>query len=167
MKKNNNKGFLATEALVVSIFVLTTLIVIFVQFQTITNSYNYSFKYDTVDDLYLLNEAKSYIKSNYNQKLIDDLNSSVYKYVDISFCDENYLNYSNYCQVLFNNLNIKKIIFTNENTDALKESLNQSHSLNEELISFIKTIKYDGVNSYRIIAEFNNNTYASLRLDVE
>ena len=50
--KKNTKGFMLVEFLVVSIFVLGTLIFLTVQFNNINKSYNRSFKYDTVSNLY-------------------------------------------------------------------------------------------------------------------
>ena len=45
--KKNNQGFMLVEFLVVSIFVLGTLIFLTIEFNNINKSYNRSFKYDT------------------------------------------------------------------------------------------------------------------------
>ena len=64
MKKINNKGFMLVEVLVVSVFISSILIVMFVQFKKINNSYNVSFNYNTVDSLYLLNNVKKRLITN-------------------------------------------------------------------------------------------------------
>ena len=68
-------------------------------------------------------------------------------------------------------LNIKYLIFTNQNIDNLINQINNGTALNsdtneyEDLKKFIKRIDFDNKdtsNNYRIIAEFNDNTFASI-----
>ena len=60
----NNKGFMLVEALVMSMIVIGTLTFMYIQFQNISRSYEKSFNYNTITDLYITNEVKNYLINN-------------------------------------------------------------------------------------------------------
>ncbi len=160
MKKMNNKGFMLTETLIVSTFLVTTLLFIYMQFNTVTNSYNTSFKYNTVNSMYALNNIADYIKTEEIDKLKNDLTNS--EYIDISKCPNTYFKETEYCQVLFETLKVKTVIFTLEN---LKELKSKQTDLDQTIVDFIDYLNYDQTDGYRVIAEFNDNTFASLKVE--
>ena len=59
MKKNNNKGFMLLETMIVSAFIITTLTFLYVQFSNLKKSYEESFKYDSIPELYKAKEKNT------------------------------------------------------------------------------------------------------------
>lgn len=168
MKKKNNKGFMLAETMIVSVFVLTTLVVVYAQFRMINSSYNYTFKYNTVNSLYLTDGIRNYLQENILPSLISELKNNDQKYIDITNCSETYLGNKNYCQNLFKVSEVKQIIITDDNLDQLKQKLDEIRYLDENMIDFIKTVKYEGLSdTYRIIVLFEDSTYASIKLGGE
>ena len=110
MKKMNNKGFLLAESLVVSTFVLTVLILLFVQFKTLFSSYEDSYDYNTVEGIYNLNTMKKYINSNKKEALQGKVNSSGYLViVEDSRCKDLF-NDLGYCDTLAREMGLKTLI---------------------------------------------------------
>ena len=70
MKKIDNRGFMLTETLIVATFLVTTLLFLYIQFNNVTKTYDTSFKYNTVNGLYAVNNIINYIKSVEKQVLI-------------------------------------------------------------------------------------------------
>ncbi len=168
MKKLDSKGFLLTELLVTATLVSTVLIFLYTQFYTIKRSYDTSFKYNTVNGLYALSNVRSFLEENDIYILTQGLNTT--SYIDLK---NNNLQTANttYFNELMTGLNIKYLIFTNQNIDNLINQINNGTALNsdtneyEDLKKFIKRIDFDNKdtsNNYRIIAEFNDNTFASI-----
>lgn len=168
MKKIDNKGFLLTELLVTATLVSTVLIFLYTQFYTIKRSYDTSFKYNTVNGLYALDNIRDFLEENDIYILTQGLNTT--SYIDLV---ENNLQTTNetYFNTLIQGLNIKYLLFTNQNIEGLIRQINNGTALTsdtngyEDLKKFIKRIDYDSSdtsNNYRIIAEFNDNTFASI-----
>ena len=154
MKKSNKKGFILAETIAVSVVIMTALVIIYTQFMTISKSYARTFTYNSVNNLYLVNNIKEYIKDDGYDKLIEELNNKLY--IDITSCPTSYfINYI-YCRSLVENSNIKQIIFTKQNLEELENSLDDG--LSEKMKQFIKSINYDDVNNHRLIVEFNDET---------
>ena len=161
MKKMNNKGFMLSETLIVATFLVTTLLFIYVQFNKITKNYDTSFKYNTVNGLYATNNIINYIKKDGISNLKKELSQEGIEYVDMTSCSTDYFSEVNYCSVLIDNLNIKTVIFTNENLTKLK---NTETSLDQTIIDFINYINFKQVDGYRVIIEFNDKSLASLKI---
>lgn len=168
MKKFDNKGFLLTELLVTATLVSTVLIFLYTQFYTIKRSYDTSFKYNTVNGLYALYNVREFIKENDIYILVQGLNTT--SYIDLKNDNLQTTN-TTYFNELMVGLNIKYLIFTNQNIDNLINQINNGTALNsdtneyENFNKFIRKIDYDKdefSNNYRIIAEFNDNTFASI-----
>jgi len=175
MKKKFNAGFLLVETLVVSVFIVGVLLFMFVQFQKIRANYDASFKYNTVNSLYAANNIRNFILNDGFNNLIADLNSNN-SYIDITTCPSAYFTETGYCNNLFSSLNIynpqgtnniNKVIFTSEDLRGLKTYLNNTpvNGFSEGMKAFIKGIKTSNdSNKYRLIVEFNDNTYATLKI---
>lgn len=168
MKKFDSKGFLLTELLVTATLVSTVLIFLYTQFYTIKRSYDTSFKYNTVNGLYALSNMRSFLEENDIYILTQGLNTT--SYIDLKNGNLQTANVT-YFNELMTGLNIKYLIFTNQNIDNLINQINNGTALNsdtneyEDLKKFIKRIDFDNKdtsNNYRIIAEFNDNTFASI-----
>lgn len=161
MKKMNNKGFMLVETLIVATFLVTTLLFIYIQFNNITRTYDTSFKYNTVNGLYTTKNIIKYISTDGIDALKTGLSEDGVEYINITNCSTEYFNETDYCNILMNSANIKTVLFTKENLDSLKTTI---VSLEQTMIDFINYINYEKTTGYRIIIEFNDNTFASLKI---
>ena len=156
MKKNSTRGFMLAETLVVTTFVAGILIYLFIQFTNLSQNYNDVYSYNTVEGLYSLRNVRNFIiKDTSVLTSIDDIIESD-GYVEITDCT--IFTEKNYCLKLFELENIKKIFITNNNFD--KELFSTS---NEGFKKFIRKIKSQDNYKYRILAEFNDSSYATIR----
>ena len=165
MKKNNKKGFVLAETIAVSTVVLTSLVIIYTQFISISNSYSRSFRYNNVNNLYLVNNVKAYIATDGLEKLINSLNENNYSYIDITSCDSQYFTEYIYCESLLKQSNIKTILFTKEDITDLKNNITTTN-FSEKMKEFIKYINNSKESNYRLIVEFNDDTYATLKIKI-
>lgn len=160
MKKNNKKGFIFAETIIISVVVLGALIFIYTQFMNVNKSYQASFRYNTVDKLYATKNLVEYIKTDGFDNIKATLTS---EYLDITNCSTNYFVETLYCQALVKNVNAKTIIFTKEDVTNLKKQSDLPFS--EEMKAYIKTIQSKKEDRYRLIVEFEDNTFATLKFD--
>ena len=177
MKKINNKGFMLIEILIVSIFVSSILIVLFLQFKKINYSYDVSFKYNTVDGLYLLNNVKKRIITN---PYSDDKVSNSYQYYKNNLAVDDFVNIyrkskdETICEVntydcsLFESMNIKQLFIVGKDS---KNNILADPKIDITFRDFINYMNFDVGSSvgldfsdYFIVAEFNDNTYASVNI---
>lgn len=163
MKKNNKLGFMLVETLVATTIIFSALIFLYIQFRTINNSYNKTFSYNTANSLYAVNHIKQYLLDTGYYDLTLALQDN--EFIDITNCPVQYLTEITYCQSLFEKLSVKKVIFTKQDISDLKALILQTRPLEEELINYINYIKYDDeIDKYRLIVQFNDDTYASLKV---
>lgn len=165
MKKINNKGFMLVETLVVSTFIFSTLLFLYVQFKTINSSYKTTYHYNNVGSLYATNEIKRYILDSSYSEITTAFDNGDALYIDITQCPVQDLTEVNYCKTLFANLNVKKVLFTSQNLAELKEKISLTREFDADLTGYINFIKYDNDEvAYRLIVAFNDNSYATLKL---
>jgi len=162
MKKSLKRGFVMAEMIIVSIVVITALVIIYTQFITVNNGYYRSFNYNSVDDLYALNNVKEFVLEDNFDTIVSSLYGNVY--VDLTTCSSTYFMEYNYCETLLDTLNITSLIITYEDVTNLKNELKNNNTLTEGMHAFIKTISSDKNNKYRLIAEFDDGRYATLKL---
>lgn len=176
--KKIKKGFMLVETLVVSIFILSTLVFLFVQFQTIKKSYEKSFTYNTVGGLYAASNVAKYLSSEGFSRISYDLAFSGSRFLSFydsdptiaDGCQEKYVTETAYCNNLMEQLNIKSVIFTKENLGNLNNKIEEwtskkekPEALSNRMIDFIKTISYDGLPTYyRLIIEFKDDSFATI-----
>lgn len=159
----NNKGFAITEVLILSTVIIGILIFMYSQFKNINRSYQYSFKYDTVEGMYLANNIINYINSDNYDKLVEETTNRIEGYVDITNCDVEIFNTSSYCEALFQKSEIEKIIFTEENLTKLR---NNMINFDNDFKTYIKQIKTTNEkNDYRIIIKYKDGTFATMRFN--
>lgn len=164
------------ETLIVSVFVGVTLIVLFVQLQNISNSYQRSFTYNTTNALYSTKKIKEYIYTRNLESMINDVTSTTKGYIDIGSCNAPYYTLSGessagtrqYCTLLYEKLNVKKIFFTIEDLTNVQYTIEKNaigEGTSQKMVDFIHYIKYQGSkNVYRLIVEFKDNTFASIKI---
>lgn len=160
MRNNNNKGFMLIETLLVSVFVVSTLIFVYIQFEKVRNSYQTSFEYNTINGVYGADTILKYLKENE----IENLNNAIKDgrtYVDISNCPGGYLSNTSFCQRLLTDLKVKKIFYTTVDITEFKKKINQA-AISNKLKQFIRSIKSSDETGYRLIVEYEDNTYATI-----
>lgn len=157
MKKNNSRGFMLAETLIVTAFVAGVLIFLFIQFSNLSKSYDESYIYNTTEGLYALEDIKNYIKEDTTFTLYLNNNIETMEYIDITDCS--LFNNKDYCLNLFKLENINKIFITKNIVPK-----NKITNYTEEFLTFINKINKEGDEPYRLVASFNNSTYATLRI---
>lgn len=183
----NQKGFLLAEALIVSTFVISVLIFLFIQFKNLSTSYSDSFKYNRVDSLYALDNIKTYLKENSSsdKKISDSLTSSgktyIYIYNNGSCNPDLGLRGTGYCEELMEKQGLKTVIFTKSKiaddpddvTDDsevfLKTELRtKANPFSENMKNFIlRTSVKELKHTYRLIGEFEDGSFATFNVGDE
>ena len=158
--KKNNKGFLLAEVITVSVVTIVALVIIYVQFVAVDNSYYKSFKYNNVDKLYLANQLKQFINGDNANELYSDIENI--SYADITNCDAYFIERT-YCRNLINAIDAKQVLVTKLDTSSILDKLKQNKIVSSDMYTFISNNK-SLENGYRLIIEFNDNTYATLKL---
>ena len=168
MKKFNNRGFLLTELLVTATLVSTVLIFLYAQFFSIKRSYENSFRYNTVNNLYALDNVRSFLIDEGYIDTYDELVQEGKMLSSIPFVElTEFINSDDYFDHLITVSKISKLYFTNENLDSFRiyinSHLNSSNASDYEgLRKFVGFIDYNSDSKYRLIAEFSDNTFATL-----
>ena len=170
----NNKGFLLAESLVVSTFVLTVLIFLFVQYQNLMTTYKNNTNYNNPEAIYNLGSVGQYLNADASRltSLSNSLGSNAYiRVYDKSSggCNVN-LGLGTFCDTIFNAAGAKKVIYVGSDLTSLKNYIknNDDSYLNQSLRDFIRRIDADAIeNKGRLIAQFDNGYYATIALDTE
>ena len=170
----NNRGFLLAESLVVSTFVLTVLIFLFVQYQNLMTTYKNNTDYNNPEAIYNLGSFGQYLNADPSRltSLSDSLGSNAYiRVYDKSSggCNVN-LGLGTFCDTIFNAAGAKKVIYAGSDLTNLKNYIknNDDSYLNQSLRDFIRRIDADAIeNKGRLIAQFDNGYYATVALDTE
>ena len=158
--KKNNKGFLLAEVITVSVVTIVALVIIYSQFVAVDNSYYKSFKYNNVDKLFLANQLKQFINGDNASELYSDIENI--SYADITNCDAYFIERT-YCRNLINAIDAKQVLVTKLDTSSISDKLKQNKIVSSDMYTFISNNK-SLENGYRLIIEFNDNTYATLKL---
>lgn len=163
--KKNNKGFLLTEAFIASTFIVTVLTFLYIQFRDISRGYEQTFKYNTINALYGVNNVRNLLYEEGLTTIKTAKGSALY--LDITNCDIIVDVYNEeFCELLFNNINAKTVLFTDSDITALLTS--DLSIFSEELQDYIRALNYDrNTTTYRLIVEYNDNTFGSLVLREE
>ena len=154
--KKNNRGFMLAETLLVTTFVAGVLIYLYIQFISLSKNYHDSYNYNTVEDIYALSDVVEFINSDTDALNYIETNIEELKFIDISNCS--LFTESDICTKLLSLENINEIFITK---NVVPKSSIVGYT--SGLMKFIKKINPSGVEPYRIVASFNNNTYATIR----
>ena len=158
MKKINSKGFMLAETLIVATFIGVILIYLFVQFRNVNSNYSKTLKYNGVNELYLLGDIKDYLKTIDLQNLSYSVSYEGENYISLNECSSEIFDSTTYCQALFDAAGITKALYMD--SKKISTSSNFSEGFNE----FLQTIKGEE-GMYVIAAEFNDGSYASLKIN--
>ena len=158
MKKKDNRGFMLTETLIVATLLITVLLFMYVQFKNVMRSYERSFKYNTINNIYALNNVKKYIESENYVLMANSLFNK--DFLELNKCQSVYFKDQNYCNELMQNLNIKKLYLTQQNLQYIKDKKIFDNNTQE----FIDSIDFNSDDGYRLIAKFDDNTYGTLKV---
>lgn len=168
MKKLNNKGIMLLETLVVSTFIITVLVYLYVQFANLKHNYDTSFRYDTIPGLYGLKEVDKFINKTYGYS---DLKEEVdeNKYIELykNGCNLIYFsdNYS-YCDTLMENLNIKYLLLVSSDLLTIKNSLKENNKYSNGLYKYIRKLKYTvDDKKYILVAQYNDNSFSNIVIE--
>ena len=167
MKKMNNKGFLLVESLVVTTFVLTVLVFLFVQFKNLFNSYEDSYDYNTVEGIYNLNTMKEYIIANETSPnaLQAKIGGSTYLVIfQDGTCNANIADAVNLsgCDDLANAMNLKTLIYAVD--DPQKIDTSNTNIFTNSYKTFLNRLEKQESNN-RLIGQFEDGTYATITYD--
>ena len=121
----NEKGFLLAEALIVSTFVLTILIVLFIQFSNLTNNYKNSYNHNNVESIYDLSSVANYLTTNQydlsEYLTVDKPYVLVYKNnscnLDVNLADT-------FCDTFMKEMGAKTVIYTSSDVKAIQYYVN-------------------------------------------
>lgn len=175
-RKIGRKGFMLVETLIVCVFVGVTLVFLFIQLRNITNSYDRSFTYNTASALYRTEKIKRYLETMNFDKLEKDVLSTSKGYIDITSCSLSYYkpvaeeeaSFQEYCNLLYQKLKIKKILFSLEDLTNVKYKMidhRTEDSLSQKMLDFIEYVPYDKEEgTYRVTVEYQDETYASVKM---
>lgn len=156
MKKMNNRGFVLAETLIVTSFVAGVLIFLFIQFTNISNNYETSYKYNTVEDLYALQDIRDYIYSD--SEAFNTISNELVTNEFLNITDCGIFLDKDYCLKLFELEGVDQVIVSNNYFNY-----NNFSNIDSNLSAFVKKISSSGEESYRLIVSFKNLTYATLR----
>ena len=162
MKKcMNNKGYIMTEALIISGIVLAALILIYANFARLNKNYNESYYFNNVNGIYALNQVATFLDEDGIDSIVSVINKNTKEYVDITNCS--YATDTKYCELLLDGANIKHLLFTYNNKNYISAGLSRSNPYDLKLQNFVKTID-DSVPNYGVllIAEFYDGYYAAI-----
>lgn len=165
----NKKGFLLLEAMIVSSVVSLTLIVIYVQFNTVYDNYQKRLSYENVEDLYATHGMSELLDEegvNFFLLMLEyKIASSDYSpYLDISTCSL-FVN-KDYCLEYIERTGMKTVLFVEHNLSNLVDFNKYSNSFSAELKNYIEYTF--GVSTleegYRLIIEFDNNQFSTIKV---
>lgn len=162
--KKNCKGFVLLETLIVSTFILGTLVFLYVEFSAVKRSYDISFRYNTVPGLYYAKEMTSYLKEIGYSNLEPIMENN--NYIDITSCEY----FDLMCSNIVKHIGAKKVIYVGNKLNNLKSSLQGNYDkgvFDGELKKFILQLSDETTDRKRIIIEFNDSTFATIHLGLE
>lgn len=168
----NNRGFLLAESLVVSTFVLTVLIVLFIQFSNLTNNYKNSYNYNNVESIYNLGAVDKYIQNNQTDPLATYLNNVETPYLviyDDAGCNQDIgLTDITFCENVVSEAGIKFLIYTSSEIDEIQKYVKtkKDDNLTQDFRDFISRVEAVTVkNKGRLFAQFTDGTYSTVVID--
>ncbi len=160
MKTLNNKGFMLTETLIVTMIVASFILFMYAQVYNVMNNYHNQMGYETPKALYALGNLRDYIYNDGQyESLASDFETRVYK----NLTADHFSN-SEYATKLFESMGIKRALLMKNNLTTLR-SFSYENDFDENLKAYIKSIEQkDQEASYFILVSLNNGEYGSLPL---
>ncbi len=169
--KKDNRGFLLAESLIVSTFVLTVLILLYIQFNNLTTNYQNSYDYNNVESIYDVASVADFLLEN-GYDLSTQLTSTK-PYVVVfkdGYCNLETGISGTFCDTLLNQMGATTVIYTSSNISIIQEyvSSHDDSNINQSFREFISRVETTTIlNKGRLFAEFENGTYATIAMDNE
>lgn len=168
--KKKNMGFILLETLIVSVFIISTLVYLYIQFINLKQNYDISFRYDTIPGLYNAKNIEKMINEKYGYSVfINNVNKNNNNYIELfndNKCNLIYFsNNQNYCNKLMENIDAKTVLFTNKNINDINNKFKTNNPYSNDFYLYIKSInQVSNDESYYIIIEYNDNTYSNIKI---
>ena len=148
----NNKGFMMTEVVVVSVIVLSVLVTMYVSYGTLFTGFKEKINYYNPDSIYKL--------ANVRDAMIKDgtLNTLIKEYTSTIKIDS-------YCKGLCNELKSTNNIYISNYGDL--EKINNTNQTFKDYIAFLEN-NIENKNNYYLIIEtevYNNYYYSYLEVE--
>ncbi len=161
--KKSKQGFTLTETLLVSTFVIGTLVYLYVQFSNIKKNYDMSFERDTIPELYYVQNINSYLSKTDISNITNALSTN--EYIEIESCSFT-ISSETYCRNLMEMANVKKAIVVKADLTNLKQQLQETiaNPFSEKMYQYILSLPNSNIQKQRLIVEFINGTVASLQM---
>ncbi|MFA5459029.1 MAG: LamG domain-containing protein [Bacilli bacterium] len=164
MKISNQKGFILTETMVVSVILMVAFLFVFSQFLLIFAQYREFESYSKVSNVYKArNMATFLVKDNYDEIMATLNNNS---YFNLTTCSAP-IEFTSYCEGLIGEMDIKMAILTPYDLQAVinNNPSDFSHRL-KQYLKYLQKSK-DNPGEYRIILELNDGTFSSYTIGSE
>ena len=141
--KNNNKGFMLVEVIIVTVVIATIMTSLYVAFSRVYKVYDMKSKYSNIDGIYSLNIIKNYYIENIKiNKMINDSST----YIDLKKDIENS---NKYCSTL--NINDENIDYCNKiNSVIANYKINNLYIVNKDKLTDLKNISDTSKLKYEI-----------------
>lgn len=161
--KKNRQGFTLIETLLVSTFVVGTLVYLFVQFSNVKKIYDISFERDTIPDLYYVQNLTTYLSKIDTSNITKSLTN--HEYVEIESCSFT-VSSAAYCENLMQMANVKKAIIVKDDLTNLKKQLTEANPnpFSEKMYQYILSLSNSKIQKSRLVVEFTTGTVASLQM---
>ena len=131
--KNNNKGFMLVEVIIVTVVIATIMTSLYVAFSRVYKVYDMKSKYSNIDGIYALNIIKNYYIENITiNKMINDSST----YIDLKNDIESS---KKYCSTL--NIGDENINYCNKiNSVIANYKINNLYIVNKDKLTDLKNI---------------------------
>lgn len=168
MKRNNQRGFILTETIIVSGIILIAFGLLYSQFFTLYAKYETIEKYDTIDGIYSAKQVKNLIQENSNAltffaMAMPTVLTASEPFYDMTTCP--ILANQPYCLSMLDALDIKRVIVTKYNLTDVKKIGTYTQNFEYALQEYIKYLPVGSEivnNGYRLILSFNDGTFSSI-----
>ena len=163
--KIGKKGFFLAEVLIVSTILVVIITVLYIQVSNVFNAYNTRINYNQIDGLYALSNIRNYMEEQDNVESFKILLGSN-DYIQFN-CATHFSSDNTYCQALLATHGIDKLFFTKYNVEKLQTEIKNDTYIvfNRGEQEFITAITPINNNKYRLIASFQNGTFATLEVE--
>ncbi len=172
----NKKGFVFIESVIVTVIIFIASIPTYVLTKNIAMTFEKRATYDAADHLYDLNAIKVFLYRNYDvNELCDYIDNPSNEVIKVLYQKEyvpaDFITDSDVKQTftnLIDNMNIKKLFFTDydidlESTGLIISKVNRDTYL-RKYIEYLQKDKKGNKYLYRLVAEFEDGEFASINM---
>ena len=163
MKKNNKKGFILVETLVVTLFVVTIFVFIYRITIPSIGEYEQLANYDDIDSIYYNNMYKKMVMRYANTTYIDEY-LKTHTYIDIGDCNnKNLFIEGEYCNLLKARLGITdsdgKVLLTEYNIKKFKDEVETNEYFDSGALSNFREYIYTVPNHETFYSKLKASNY--------